>query len=165
MQNLPIPASISQADFNALMAHFDAINTLLSFLHTLTPKERESARRLGTVNMSMARKAEELGTQFPIFFTLGHTLPEMSGRFEMHLLLSEAANRTAELATRLEDTVLIIEDKIYHIGVNYYGAGQDGVSENIPGAELVVQEMSKFFENMGPDGGPPADGGADAPTP
>ena len=165
MQRLQIPATISQADYAALMGHYDAINTILSFLHTLTEAERASARRLGTVNMSMARKAEELGAQFPIFFTLGHTIAEMTSSFEMQHQLSEAANRATELASRLSDTTLIVEDRIYHMGVNYYGAAQSGVSENIPGAELAVREMSKFFEKMGPNGGPPAEGGADAPTP
>ena len=163
MLKLPLPASISQADFNAIVANLDAMNTTLSFLHTLNDLERASARRLGVTNMAMARRVEELGPQFPAFYALGHSTAELTGLMAIQLQLNETMDRLNELASRIQDTILVAENKAFYNAHGYYDLAKQGVSENVPGAEFVVDELAPFFENLGPGGGPPA--GAITPTP
>ena len=150
MINLPIPARNSQADQLAILGLIAQLETSLPALLTLTDAERKSARRLGQNNFTLAERVAELGARFPVFFTLGHNVTEMRENFGQMEDLTAVVDAVSGILKKLADTLLVIEDRQFHIAHSYNHSALDGLRENVPSADYVVDELSGFFENFGP---------------
>ena len=163
MINLQIPARNTQGDHLAILGLIAQIETSLPALITLSDDERLSARRLGEMNFTMAQRVAELGSRFPRFFILGHTLAEMQGNFGQHEDLTAVSDALQGMLKKLEDTLLVVEDRQFHIARSYKRAAIEGKKENLPDADYVVDELAGFFDNLGPGKG--EEEAPDAPAP
>ena len=131
------------------------IQTFLSWLLTLTDKERASARSLGETNEAVAHRVAELGAQFPIFFALGHTSQEVTDLMALRERLITVSDALNGIVFKINDTMKVVDDRIFHVAHGYYSQAQYGQTENTPNADFVVNELAPFFANLGPGNGTP----------
>lgn len=142
LHNKTIPTDVLKQATDKL----NEINALLKpYLLTLTPDERKYILKKGDKSDSFVNKALEYTKTNPEF------IPQFLNASDFEIDVTDADNligiisMATQLYNGLDDTAMIAGSEGYYAALAYYNSVQMAVSQNIPGAKAIYEELKKRF--------------------
>jgi hypothetical protein len=125
---------------------FSEINTLLKpYLITLTPDDRKYMLKKGDKSDSFVNKAFEYTKTNPEF------MPQFLNASDFEIDITDANNLigisavSTQICDGLSDTATTAGSEAYYAALAYYNSVQMAVSQNVPGAKAIHEELKKRF--------------------
>ena len=141
--SLKIPSEDKDAIKNAIAVLNDK---LIPHLKALTPDERQTLPKAGDKTVAFLDKAKEFfesnGDLVPTFIDKEEYYIDLTGMNELH----EYHTPINQLASMLNDTMLLAGSEAYVTALAFYKNVKNAVKMNIPGAKLVNDELSLRFK-------------------
>lgn len=150
VKNLSVtfPPAAQTAIINALNQALTELNNVV--VVTLTPDERKSIPNVEANRLSYVAKAVNLlSTDFPNLASRAITPANAQNAFESYQYLNTILNLINELKDRATDAQHNLGNTAYNFTLDMYYESQRYVGE-LPGADVVVQELKPLFEDQGP---------------
>lgn len=139
---LNIPADVlTKAEEKLNEAH-----TLLSpYLITLKPEERKELPKMGDGSLPFVEKSVEFSktsTEFvPPYLSVDNWKVDVQGTKSLFPLF----HISSQLNSKLDDTILLSGSEAYVAALTFYNSAKQAAKNNVPGAKLIVDELSKRF--------------------
>jgi hypothetical protein len=129
---------------------------ILSYLVTLTPRERQYLFTAGEKTWSFLDKAYSLAVEYPHLLPAFQDLNEFKTDFTDAYGLRDIRNTAKLIFTALDDTLLAANSEATQAALNLYKSAKLAAAQDIPGGKLVYEELKKRFPSSRrkPDGSP-----------
>lgn len=141
--NIEIPAE-------DLKKMIEAVNTLKSlsekYLIALTPTERKSKLKMGDKSIPFVEKVIEYTKSNPKFITEFMDVKALENDFKSVLELSNLLRPIDQLASGLNDTILLAGGEALYNALIYYNTVKQAAKNNIPDAKTIYEDLKKRFE-------------------
>ena len=140
--SVAIPANVlAQAQEKA-----DEIADLLKpYLFNLTPSERKGRLKLGDKSLAFAQKSYDYAQSnlafVPSYLDMNMFDVDMKDTTGLRVLQITLA----QLATGIDDTVMISGGEAYNASLIFYNAVKQAAKQNVPGAKSIYEELQKRF--------------------
>lgn len=157
VKNLSVafPPAAQTAIINALNLALTELNNVV--VVTLTPEERKTIPNVEANRIFYVDKAvNQFSTDFPNLVSRAITPANAQNAFDSYQFLSTLLTLVQELSDRATDAQHNLGNTSYNFTLDMYHAAQRYVGE-LPGADVVVQDLKPLFENQGPQNPTPTD--------
>jgi hypothetical protein len=137
-----VPADTLAEAFGKLKEVYELI---LSYLVTLTPRERRVLFTSGEKTWSFLEKANSLANEHP------HLLPGFLPLSEFNIDFTDAhdlrgiRNLAKLVYESLDDTLLAANSEASQAALIFYKSSKTAAAQDIPGGKLVYEELKKRF--------------------
>ena len=140
--NIAIPANIlAQAQEKAN----EIADLLKPYLFNLTPTQRKERLKLGDKSLAFAQKSYDYAQSNPAFVPSYLDMNMFSIDMEDTTGLRVLQITLAQLATGIDDTVMISGGEAYNASLVFYNAVKQAAKQNVPGAKAIYEELQKRF--------------------
>lgn len=143
MSIVPISATLTQADRDAVMAAVSTIKAKLPFLIDLNADERRALPKMGDKSRAFVSKALEVATQNPDFLPRSFDLEELRRDVQLFESLYPLLLTLTQLQELVDDTCLAVGSEAYAAALQVYTYAK--ASGNGNGLDAVVEEMGQRF--------------------
>jgi hypothetical protein len=127
----------------------EAAASLDGYLYPLTSDDRQSVLKMGDKSLPFVEKTSELAKanpQFcPSYFNLDDLNIDLADVVNLRVLL----NRLQQLTREVEDTIMLAGSEAYTQALSFYNAVKQAARDNVPGAEILLEELQKRFVKTG----------------
>lgn len=144
-----ISAELTDSVKQDILNRLQNITDLLPFLINLTLDERHSLPKMGDKSFPFVDKSLELAEQNPHLVPPYIDINELKKDFQLAQGLRTVQNATATLLEKISDTYIAAGSEALTAALTFYQSAKQAAKKNVPGTDLVVNELAKRFENMG----------------
>jgi methyl coenzyme M reductase subunit C-like uncharacterized protein (methanogenesis marker protein 7) len=156
-----ISLSFSNEELAALDQALQTIQTTLSGKTiNLTPDERQQYGSIAEQNKLFVNKAKTYMEQYPQFVPNFLDKTEFDKDFTARELVEARLQLMSSLTEQLSDTKVLLDHDNYHNAITFYRNIKFLSGENVPGTNVIYEDMKQFFITSGPSTAstpPPAD--------
>jgi len=147
-----ISLSFSADELNQLDQALQTIETVLSGKTiNLTPDQRQQYGRIAEQNKLFVSKAKTYMEQFPQhvpgFLDKAEFDRDYAARQQIELRLQ----RLSSLEEQLSDTKVLLDHDNYHSSISFYRSIKFLSGENVPGSNVIYEDMRQFFATSSPE--------------
>jgi hypothetical protein len=123
------------------------LNTLLApYLQALTAQERKGILKMGDKTIAFVTKTLEYAQSQPQFAPSYMNTPELASDVEVVNGLTSIERPVANLASQLNDTIMIGGSEAYVAALMYYNSIKEAVKRNVPAAKAIFDDLKSRFE-------------------
>jgi hypothetical protein len=154
VENLSVafPPATQTAIITALNQALTDLNNVV--VVTLTTDERQNIPNVEAARIFYVDKAvNNFSNDFPNLVSRAITTASAQNAFDTYQFLGNVMNLLKELQDRATDAQHNMGNTTYNYTLDMYHAAKRYVGE-LPGADVVVQELQPLFENQGPQNNP-----------
>lgn len=121
----------------------------MSFLVSLTGKERQGLPKINMANRLFVEKAIESAKRNEEIVPRYVELEEVEKDFVLFQQLVEIRERIGELSEKITDTQIVAGSEAYVSMLAYYNAARWASRSGVPGAKTVYSNLKPRFESHG----------------
>lgn len=158
-----ISLSFSNEELTALDQALQTIHATLSGKTiNLTPEQRQQYGRIAEQNKLFVNKAKSYMEQYPELVPAFLDKTEFDRDFAAREQIELRLQRLNSLNEQLSDTKVLLDHDNYHNSISFYRNIRFLSEENVPGTNVVYEDMKQFFVTSSPSqtpviSPPPAD--------
>ncbi|MBB4804879.1 hypothetical protein HNP38_000151 [Chryseobacterium defluvii] len=141
-----ISVSFSNEDLAALDQSIQSIENILSGKTiNLTPDQRQQYGRIAEQNKLFVNKAKSYMEQYPQHVPGFLDKAEFDRDYTAREQVEGRLQRLASIVEQLSDTKVLLDHDNYHNSITFYRNVKFLSGENVPGTNVVYDEMKQFF--------------------
>lgn len=135
----------------AIQGAIDALKTNLPFGINLTKQERVELSNLQDERLSFVTKIiEDYAPANPgLVSGFAGTLAEAQTDFTLYNQLRNFIGQMKSVVEMYEDTQQVAGSEDYTFSREFYASAQRGAENNVPGADAIVDDLGRLFEEQG----------------
>ena len=138
-----------------------AINSLETVLQGktvhLTPEQRQQYGRIAEQNKLFVNKAKSYMEQYPQFVPLFLDKAEYDRDYAARQQLESRMQRLSSVTEQLSDTKILLDFDNYHNSITFYRNMKYLSGENVPGTNVIYDDMKQFFVTTSTTPTPPTE--------
>jgi len=147
MNTNKISAVLSDADKTAALGHFNSLITLLTFLQTLTPEQRQRINKAANGRLAFIQQACQDAQQNPGVLAANFSLPEFSKDVAFISAFVAVVNAEENFHTKCKDTFALALSDGYEQALRVYAFFK---AANFTGEyQAIVDNLGSYFEGQG----------------
>lgn len=151
-RSVAFPAAVQATITNALNDALNALNGVI--VVTLEPDERKTIPNVEENRLPYVHKAvNEFGDSYPNLVSRAVTTAQAKDAFDSRMFLQSVLNLVKELNDRATDAQHNLGNTAYNYTLDMYHEAQR-YQGDLPGADVIVQELKPLFEDQGPQNPP-----------
>lgn len=152
-----ISLNLAAADLTKLDQAILAIETVLvGKTINLTPEERQQYGSIAEQNKLFVNKVKTYMDQFPQYIPNFLDKAEFARDFLAREQVEQRLNKLSLLTEQLSDTKVLLDHDNYHNAITFYRNLKYLSGENVPGTNVIYEDMRQFFVTAAPATIPPA---------
>jgi hypothetical protein len=148
-----ISAEITPAQYDLIVAKFNELKALFTFLINLTPEERQALPKMGNDKQPFVTKAFQYAQSFPLIAPPFINLGELGKDRGLALILIQVLQLARPFVESIDDTQLAAGSEAYVASLSIYNSAAQAAKANVPGASAIYEDLKTHFEQTG--GGTP----------
>jgi hypothetical protein len=123
------------------------LNTLLApYMQALTAAERHGILKMGDKTIAFVNKTLDYAQTQPQFAPTYMNTQELANDVEVVNGLTRIEQPIANLASQLNDTIMIGGSEAYVAALMYYNSVKEAVKRNVPAAKAIYEDLKMRFE-------------------
>lgn len=152
-----ITLNLAPADLTKLDQAIQAIESVLAGKTiNLTPEERQQYGSIAEQNKLFVNKVKIYMDQFPQYVPGFLDKAEFNRDFVARDIVEQRLNKMSSLTEQLSDTKVLLDHDNYHNAITFYRNLKYLSGENVPGTNVIYEDMKQFFVTPAPAPTPPA---------
>lgn len=146
-----ISLSFSSSDLTTIDQALQSIETILSGKTiNLTPDQRQQYGRIAEQNKLFVNKAKSYMEQYPQHVPPFLDKAEFDKDYSAREQIEQRLQRLSSLAEQLSDTKVLLDHDNYHNSITFYRNVKFLSGENVPGTNVIYEDMKQFFVSSTP---------------
>jgi len=141
-----VDAELSQEDFEKVMSHIEAINTLLPFLINLTIQQRIRLPKMNHRRKPFVEKTLYYAKANPSFIPSYIDIEAMKRNLDLYNKLTKIEEQINILKEKISDTIIGCGSDCFDTGLAIYKAYQIAGDSDVPGIDSALKDLGKFFK-------------------
>lgn len=143
-----ISLSFSNDELSTLDQALQNIETVLSGKTiNLTPEQRQQYGRIAEQNKLFVNKAKIYMEQYPQHVPGFLDKAEFDRDYAAREQIEQRLQRLSSLEEQLGDTKVLLDHDNYHNAISFYRSMKFLSEENVPGTNVLYEDMKQFFIN------------------
>jgi hypothetical protein len=123
------------------------LNTLLApYMQALTAQERKGILKMGDKTIAFVTKTLDYAQTQPQFAPSYMNTTELANDVQVVSGLTRIEQPVANLASQLNDTIMIGGSEAYVAALMYYNSVKEAVKRNVPAAKVIYDDLKSRFE-------------------
>ena len=123
------------------------LNTLLApYMQALTAAERHGILKMGDKTIAFVNKALDYAQTQPQFAPTYMNTKELANDVEVVDGLTRIEQPVVNLASQLNDTIMIGGSEAYVAALMYYNSVKEAVKRNVPAAKAIYDDLKARFD-------------------
>ena len=149
LENL-ISVAFTEAELTQLDQAISSIETVLQGKTiNLTPEQRQQYGSIAEQNKLFVNKAKSYMEQYPQFVPLFLDKAEYDRDYAARQQLESRMQRLSSVTEQLSDTKILLDFDNYHNSITFYRNMKYLSGENVPGTNVIYDDMKQFFVTTG----------------
>lgn len=142
-----ISIAFSESDLTTLDQAIQTIETVLSGKTiNLTPEQRQQYGRIAEQNKLFVNKAKGYMEQYPQHVPGFLDKTEFDRDFSARQQVESRLQRLSSVKEQLSDTKVLLDHDNYHNAITFYRNVKYLSGENVPGTNVIYEDMKQFFD-------------------
>ena len=142
-----VSIEISPADLKTVLEAVKLVETILKpYLIALTPEERRKKTKMGEKTISFVEKITEYAVTNPEFKPAFMNAEDLLIDFKAVGDLTQIVRPLAQLASTLDDTILLSGSEALMTSLMYYASIKQANKSNVPNAKPIYDDLKKRYE-------------------
>lgn len=142
-----ISIAFSESDLATLDQAIQTIETVLyGKTINLTPEQRQQYGRIAEQNKLFVNKAKGYMEQYPQHVPGFLDKTEFDSDFAARQLVESRLQRLSSVTEQLSDTKVLLDHDNYHNAITFYRNVKYLSGENVPGTNVIYEDMKQFFD-------------------
>lgn len=157
LENL-ISVAFTEAELTQLDQAISSIETVLQGKTiNLTPEQRQQYGSIAEQNKLFVNKAKSNMEQYPQFVPPFLDKAEYDRDFAARQQLESRMQRLSSVTEQLSDTKILLDFDNYHNSITFYRNMKYLSGENVPGTNVIYDDMKQFFVTTSTTPTPPTE--------
>ena len=157
LENL-ISVAFTEAELTQLDQAISSIETVLQGKTiNLTPEHRQQYGSIAEQNKLFVNKAKSYMEQYPQFVPPFLDKAEYDRDYAARQQLESRMQRLSSVTEQLSDTKILLDFDNYHNSITFYRNMKYLSGENVPGTNVIYDDMKQFFVTTSTTPTPPAE--------
>jgi methyl coenzyme M reductase subunit C-like uncharacterized protein (methanogenesis marker protein 7) len=157
LENL-ISVAFTEAELTQLDQAISSIETVLQGKTiNLTPEQRQQYGSIAEQNKLFVNKAKSYMEQYPQFVPLFLDKAEYDRDYAARQQLESRMQRLSSVTEQLSDTKILLDFDNYHNSITFYRNMKYLSGENVPGTNVIYDDMKQFFVTTSTTPTPPTE--------
>ena len=157
LENL-ISVAFTEAELTQLDQAISSIETVLQGKTiNLTPEQRQQYGSIAEQNKLFVNKAKSYMEQYPQFVPPFLDKAEYDRDFAARQQLESRMQRLSSVTEQLSDTKILLDFDNYHNSITFYRNMKYLSGENVPGTNVIYDDMKQFFVTTSTTPTPPTE--------
>lgn len=149
LENL-ITVAFTEAELAQLDQAISSIETVLQGKTiNLTPEQRQQYGSIAEQNKLFVNKAKGYMEQYPQFVPPFLDKAEYDRDYAARQQLESRMQRLSSVTEQLSDTKILLDFDNYHNSITFYRNMKYLSGENVPGTNVIYDDMKQFFVTTG----------------
>lgn len=141
-----ISLSFSNSELETLDNAIQSIQTVLAGKTiNLTPDQRQQYGRIAEQNKLFVNKVKSYMEQYPQYIPGFLDKAEFDRDYTAREQLEQRLQRLDSLTEQLSDTKVLLDHDNYHNAISFYRNLRFLSEENVPGTNVIYEDMKQFF--------------------
>ena len=150
LENL-ISVAFTEAELTQLDQAIANVETLLQGKTiNLTPEQRQQYGSIAEQNKLFVNKAKSYMEQYPQFVPPFLDKAEYDRDYAARQQLESRLQKLASVTEQLSDTKILLDFDNYHNSITFYRNMRYLSGENVPGTNVIYDDMKQFFVSANP---------------
>lgn len=150
-----ISLSFTVEELNNLDQALQTIETVLSGKTiNLTPEERQQYGSIAEQNKLFVNKVKIYMEQYPQYVPNFLDKAEFDKDYLGREQVEQRLQKISSLTEQLSDTKVLLDHDNYHNAITFYRNLKFLSGENVPGTNVIYEDMKQFFVTAGPSTSP-----------
>lgn len=156
-----ISLTFSENDLTTIDQAIQTIESILSGKTiNLTPEQRQQYGRIAEQNKLFVNKAKGYMEQYPQHVPGFLDKAEFDRDYTARQQIESRLQRLSSMTEQLSDTKVLLDHDNYHNAITFYRNVKFLSGENVPGTNVIYDDMKQFFVAAAPSSGTaPSDNG------
>ena len=153
-----ISVAFTEAELTQLDQAISSIETVLQGKTiNLTPEQRQQYGSIAEQNKLFVNKAKSYMEQYPQFVPLFLDKAEYDRDYAARQQLESRMQRLSSVTEQLSDTKILLDFDNYHNSITFYRNMKYLSGENVPGTNVIYDDMKQFFVTTSTTPTPPTE--------
>lgn len=141
-----ISLSFSNSELETIDNAIQSIQTVLAGKTiNLTPDQRQQYGRIAEQNKLFVNKVKSYMEQYPQYIPGFLDKAEFDRDYTAREQLEQRLQRLDSLTEQLSDTKVLLDHDNYHNAISFYRNLRFLSEENVPGTNVIYEDMKQFF--------------------
>ncbi len=144
-----INIQISKEDLKTVLEYSKGIDDIMKkYIIALSPDERQRKAKMGEKSVNFVEKVTEYAISNPELVPSYMKVEDLIIDFKAVSDLTSIFRPTEQLASGLNDTMLLCGSEAYTNALVFYNYTKQAAKDNVPGAKIIYEDLKKRFEKL-----------------